>query len=242
MNKNFIHLIISRVAVKWKQNGKYKNEEVGLTWSDWSRDSLNLYDNFCRKSLKNQSNQNFKLISLIDVDIDINQAGNRLDNEIYLYVNDYSDIINAIKKYAADLKKQYILITRIDRDDVVKYDFVENLHSNVKYYLSEDQKEAENFYFDIEGNYIYSIEKKETYNLNTYKTATSHFVSILEKNDCNFKCLAYTRHDLIRRKMKGKKYKNLQSIVVIHNHNIVNHNFLNIVNEKISIDLSDYGI
>lgn len=242
--KKYLHLIISRVAIKWKSKNRYRNEDVGLNWEDWVKNSFILYDKFCRKSLQNQSNQNFKLISLIDKSI--KDVGNILPNEATVHVSELSQISKEVITYVSSLEEKYdyILITRIDRDDVLKYNFVENLQKNVEDYLVNHQ--ADKFYFDIGPNYVYSTKSNTTYYKDYYKKVTSPFISVLERNDNNFECVVYNySHDFIDKKVKGNKYEDLQAIQVVHDHNILNQRYLshkNINANKVDINLSEYGI
>lgn len=117
MGKNLTHLVISRVACKWYLEGKLRCEqELGKTWEEWYKESIILYDTYCRKSLEQQTEKNFKLISFFDSDI--NDYGKMLDNEIILKVDDIDDINDVLSRY---IRENYpsgpILLSRIDRDD-----------------------------------------------------------------------------------------------------------------------------
>lgn len=241
-NKKYLHLVITRLAIKWKRNNVFRNEEVGLDWDNWLKDSFDLHNKFCRKSLSNQTNKDFKLISLIDKSVE--NIGNPLDNEVFLHVDGVEDIASKVKAYLNKIneKYNYVLVTRVDRDDVVKNNFIENLQNHVDLYMKniKDNK----YYFDIIENYLLLLKNNKIYKKNYYSTVTSPFISVLERNDNNFECTVYKYdHDLIKRKINGKKYNDLQVIQVIHDNNILNGKNLNekyLIESK--INFSDYGV
>lgn len=95
---DFKHLVISRVACKWYNNkGILRCEaELNKSWKDWSTESIDIYNNYCRKSLANQTNKNFKLISIFDEDI--NYYGDLLPNEDIVKLKNINDIRIVIRK------------------------------------------------------------------------------------------------------------------------------------------------
>jgi hypothetical protein len=44
------HILVSRVAIKWR------HQETGMSWEEWLNDSIKLYDKYCRPSIQNQTN------------------------------------------------------------------------------------------------------------------------------------------------------------------------------------------
>jgi glycosyltransferase involved in cell wall biosynthesis len=238
-HSKFLHLVISRVAIKWNN----RNHEVGLNWENWVNNSFYLYDNYCRVSLENQTNKNFRLISLVDSEI--KDYGKLNKNEEILFVNDISQITSVVKNYISSLPEKYdfILMTRIDRDDVIKNNFIENLHNNVNDYLNNNSNITK-FYFDIENVHMHSIINNISYYKDFYKKITSPFISVIEKNDSNLECVIYNYdHSSIKSKIDGKKYKNLEAIQIVHDHNLLNHKSIEKLNlNQAAINLNEFGI
>jgi len=123
------HFIISRVAAKWFNEKKILRceSELNMKWEDWSKQSIDLYNTYTRKSLKNQTNQNFELLSIIDKDIEY--LGELLPNEKIIRVSNINESVKKIKEYLIEKveNKDILLLSRIDRDDCYKNDFVENI-------------------------------------------------------------------------------------------------------------------
>lgn len=220
-NKEFLHLVISRVCVKWNHNGKYRHEVLGLNWDNFVDLSNELYDKYARKSLNNQTIKNFKLISLFDKDT--KKYGNLISNEEILPVDDINSITQHIKEYIKNNSKdyKYILITRLDRDDAIENNFIEKLQNKALHYL-EKTKNSSHYYFDIKDHLMYDINSKNCYYSNLYNTVTSPFITVLEPIN-NIICYAYAySHGDIYKHIKGDKIKDLKGLQVIHSKNISN--------------------
>lgn len=228
------HLVIVRLALKWN----LKTNK--LTWFDWLEDSIKLMDKYLRPSLKNQTNQDFELISLVDETVEY--VGETLPNEHILKIKTNEDslfnkdtcdflcdyILNKYQNYT------HVLITRIDRDDCLHKDFIKLLKTKLKNF-------DEQF---IDTKNVYQLKNGETYVCDKYDSngMVSPFVSSFEKILKNkIKCLPYRypHHD-INKYVKGVKYNDLIALQVIHNNNILNKLKNNAYLKK--INLKDFGI
>lgn len=228
--KRIKHLIVSRVAIKWRY------AETGLDWNSWVDNSFNLYNKFLRKSLENQNNQNFTLLTLVDKDINIQKTDLLLPNEKLIFVENLK-MVDAINLYINTISNSfnYILLTRVDRDDCLHFDFVNNLQDNILNYINKSP-----FYFDLNYSYTYDGINNEIYSGDLYFNKISTFVSTLEKiKDGNIICFPYKfAHDNIIKHIDGIKLESLIALRVIHEFNLANK----IKGDKIEYNLKKFGI
>lgn len=225
------HIIVTRLAIKWRFN------ETNLSWEEWTKNSLNLMNEICRPSLKNQTDQDFTLLSLVDEEL--NDYGDVLENEKILKIksenNQYpkKEIIQRINKYVSKLKGyDSIILTRLDRDDALRFDFIEK----VKNYLLR----SPNRYIDLNNSYTFDYEKKIVHKSKKYfNTFVSPFVSVHEKIENNkIKCISLlVDHNEVPRHIPGKKVNDLYAMQVIHGLNLVNR----IYGSVVIINKEEYG-
>jgi hypothetical protein len=224
------HLIITRLAIKWRYS------ETGKSWDEWLNDSLYLMNKYCRSSLSQQTNQDFTLLTIVDSSV--NKYGNCLDNEIILKVSSGDDyprqqIIDSINNYISTLNYNNIITTRLDRDDCLRNDFIDNVK---KYFQNIPEG-----YVDIRNCYTFDSENKDVRKFiiqdDNYCTP---FVSMKEKvRDNKIGCISMLYdHPDISKYCDGFKSESLSALQVIHGNNISNVMFGN----QEEIDLKRYGI
>lgn len=213
------HLLVSRLAIKWN----HPNQK--LEWNEWLLNRLDLFNNITRQSIKNQTDQDFTLLTLIDESVafsDVDLESKLLDNEVSLIVpqeNDYpwNGITNAVKDYINSLEEPFddVIITRIDSDDFLHEDFVHE----VKNIFNTHPKLS---YVDIADSLTYNIKTGCVFKSDKYINIISPFVSVREKT-VDFKCLAYAmEHRKIGGCLSGVKSKKVNAIQAIHNNNLIN--------------------
>jgi hypothetical protein len=231
---DFKHLIISRVACKWyNEKGQLRCEsELNKSWKDWSKESIELYDKFCRKSLKNQTNKNFTILSIFDQNI--TDYGNILPNEVILKLNNIDDIKNVVREYIVNSKinNKYILISRIDRDDCYKNNFVDILHKKINENEIKDE-----CYFDISKINNYNLITKSKL-IKDYINKTSPFVSTLEYNKKNINLYSLIGHNSVIKIIKGIDVNELNVLQIIHGNNLLNKS----IGKETDFNLSDFGL
>jgi len=229
----FKHIIVTRLALKWRFS------ETRMDWREWLKDSINLMNSFCRPSLRNQINQDFTLLSIVDDSVD--DVGELLDNEVVLKVpslknNEYPKqlMIDVVNEYVGNLKGyDSIILTRLDRDDALKKDFIQKVQN----YLADKQGE----YIDLNNSITYDYYRNEAHNSKKYfNTFVSPFVSVHEPIlNGKITCLSLKiDHDAISRHIKGKKVNDLWAMQVIHKNNLRNR----IYGDVITINKNDFGI
>ena len=201
------HFVITRLAIKWN------HPLVKMSWQDWLNDSINLMDTYCRPSLRKQTDQDFTLLSLVDPSV--TYVGNKLPNEIIVPCGsmDRMDLINAVNGF---ISGDWIILTRLDRDDCLRFDFLEK----IKQYLREDKEQ----YIDIKKMYSWDTHTDKVYDSPKYKTCISPFVSVKERvNDGHIRCVPFAvNHAAICNVLPGKKVTDLLSIQVVHGTNVIN--------------------
>ena len=220
-----LHLIVSRVALRW-------NHRNLKDWDSYVKDRLVLYRNYTLSSLINQSSQDFTLLSLVDESIHLEPT---LENEVVLKTNlevgsNKLLVPNMVQEYVSGLneKYDYVIVTRLDSDDMISKNFIEEVRKNIK--LNE--------YYDIYDTFIYDFSKKIIYESGLYNHTISHFVSVMEKFD-SFDCQVYRHeHTNIRSFFKGYKSKTINGLEIIHGKNMINSIKGNKTNK---VKLEDYG-
>lgn len=231
--KKVKHIVVTRLAIKWRF------KETKLSWEDWVNNSLELMDSICRPSLKNQSNKNFTLLSIVDESV--KEYGNVLDNEIVLKVPTLKDnefpkefVVDVINNYIKEFNEyDSIILSRLDRDDAIRFDFIDNVQKHLSNKVDT--------YIDINNSLSYNYLTKDIYKSKKYfNTFVSPFVSVHEKiNNKKIKCISLIfDHSTLSKHLKGKKVNNLYAMQVIHEYNLLNK----VQGDKININLKDYGI
>jgi len=232
--KKVKHIIVTRFALKWRfAETNLKN------WDRWLDDSIHLMESFCRPSLKNQTNQDFTLLSIVDNSV--KNYGNMLENEVILKVptikkNGYpkQQMINVINEYIAGLEGfDSVILTRLDRDDALRNDYIDNVQG----YLSDNVES----YVDLRNSISYDYDKKEAHDLKKYSSSfVSPFVSVHEAiNNGKIKCISLlVDHNEVSSYLKGRKVNDLYAMQVVHQNNIGNK----VRGVLIKINKTDYGI
>ena len=208
------HLIVSRVALKY-------NDPRVPDWDKWAKERSYLYNMMTKPSLINQTNQNFILVSLVcpDLfDVDPYWGEFNIPNEVvlnipYEFTYPFGGIVNVVKDYVKTLDSDEVIITRLDSDDLIRNDFVENVQRHLT---------VPNTYVDIQNSYTYNLETGKVFESAKYDFIVSPFVSVRERIR-DFKCLAYAyQHHEIDKQIQGQKLSTIKAMQTIHNNNLVN--------------------
>lgn len=224
------HLVITRLAIRWFQ------KPGGLEWNSWLKNRIELMNKYLRPSLKQQTDQNFALISLIDDSVEI---GLVLPNEYLLRIKPIEPgypkflILSAVNSIIQKRFDDYdsFIITRINSDDCLRKDFIANIKKHFK-----DGKEK---YVDIRNCHTYDTKTGFTYKSLRYQNNyVSPFVSTFEKvRNGRITCWPYAvEHPEISNNIFGHKVDDLYTLQVIHDNNVSNI----IDGEKENIKLEDY--
>lgn len=196
----FTHLIISKVNLRWLPQAE---DEI------WLKDRISLFNNILRPSIVGQTNKNFKFVTLWGY-----EPEGKIENEYQIKLNSktsYALYLEMLPKLKELIDEDLVLTTRVDTDNALRYDFVENLHKHIT-------KTELPFYYDT--------NKMHMINLNTLQKRTwpaintSAFISVIETKS-NYICIPYkTGHARIQKFVKGIKFDDLGCICTIHGENI----------------------
>jgi len=226
------HFIVTCLAVKRSDKQGYLCEQLGMTWEQWVNKSISLMDRLERRSLKNQTSQDFTLLTYVDNRLI--KFGKVLKNEVIIPVEEQRDDADQIVQGINDNAKGYdrIIITRLDRDDCLRKDFVKNVRDHFE--------GGGKGYVDIFHSLSYDIKNKIFYDSDKYYLGISPFVSVMEQRDRGqFRCLPFrVSHGAIGGYVPGIKSRNLYSMQGIHDHNVLNK----LRGVKTKINRRDYGL
>lgn len=177
---NFRHFIITRFNIPAKGFSLDK-KKVTVNDDIWLKDRIVLFETYCIASIKTQTCKNFVWLVFFD-----EKSPQYLKEKIDvwekdcpqfcpIYVVDYDDfssnaIFNSIKGKLNN--EEYIITTRLDNDDALLSNAVENIQSN---FISKD-----NVIIDIERGFSYDINKGV---LSARSDKSGPFISYIEKID-----------------------------------------------------------
>ncbi len=152
------HIIISRVNIRWRD---YASDP------EWNEVRVRLLNSCLRPSLAQQTRQDFTLVTLWGQDFE----GGELPNEIKATTRNGRNL-------AALSPTKYTLVTRVDSDDCLRRDFVENLRR-----LVDTKQELPRFY-DVGQYYVYQHDTGAVINRDVgrfyqRRNKTTAFVSVL---------------------------------------------------------------
>jgi hypothetical protein len=211
----FQHLIITRCNIYWQ-------EEVLSV--EWNKKRLNLLNQNLRQSLTEQTNQNFKFISLWGKFYNGEELENEHKELIKLNILPKNRTAKEKEQWGKEFHLQLkdvmekhfdgkpLLVTRIDSDDQVEPGFVDKLQKAVDFNKFP-------YYYDVDRIFIFNktgiigekTEHKQPRN-------TSCFVSTFSKEA---DCLPYKyAHPDVGKKMQGKIVRSLTAYCCYHSLNI----------------------
>ena len=167
------HLVISRVNLHMDLDPfKYKETQLYKV-PGWNEARIDLLNNWARPSLKMQTCQDFTFISLWqkghvaeggelpnEVKIEIERTG-EVDDLPLDYESLWSDMdgkvtlnyANQIRDKVRKLFKPPVIVTNLDCDDALRYDFIQKVQDEVR---RVDPKHA--FYFNNHTRYAYNTD------------------------------------------------------------------------------------
>lgn len=206
----FTHLIVTKVNIKWLPQSH--NEE-------WLKNRDYLFNHILRPSLKSQTNKNFKFITMWGYDpseiidnefpIILDADASKIDNYKEIGIILYKEMLPKLNEL---IDEEYVLTTRVDTDNALSYNFVENLHNHIK------ETETYPFYYDIKRMNMLNLQNRAKSLWEAVNT--SAFCSVMERRD-DYKCIPYkTEHGRIQDLAKGIKFDDLNALCTIHGENV----------------------
>jgi hypothetical protein len=240
------HVILTRVNLPMRLDPhKYKNTELFKS-KEWNDRRFEMLNRFARPSLAKQTCQDFTHITLWG---DMYEGGER-PNEIKETVTDngspdceplnyralWEDLpgkktLNFSDQIADIVKKHFkppLLITNLDADDALHYQYIELLQAEAR-----KQSYRENFWFDTMKRYGYNVNTGQKWLRLKGRTVTAFCSTIEHEITCI--PLRYN-HPYIGTMFHGMKIPELSSLETINDSNM----FSSAVGEPAEFDLNDY--
>jgi hypothetical protein len=216
----FNHLLVTRFNLRNPEWDVTKNNEKLLT-NDWMEERMWFFENFCFPTILAQTNQNFEWLLYFDITTPekfktrISELiQNQLNFKVF-YIDGMPKFYDELKKYISAIpnKKPYLITSRIDNDDSVHKDFINEIQLQFKQqdYLVLDI---------IKG---YSLQIRPTVMLGKKEHIFNPFMSLIEKND-DPKTIWYYHHNMWKKETRIKQVNHKRLwIAVIHEKNKVNN-------------------
>jgi hypothetical protein len=240
------HVILTRVNVPMRLDPhKYKHTEL-FKLPEWNDNRVKMLNSFARRSLAKQTCQDFTYITLWGK----MYQGGELPNEIKETVTDngtpdceplnyralWEDLpgkktLNFSDQIAGIVKKHFkppLLITNLDADDALHYQYVEILQAEAKKYAYR-----ENYWLDPKRRYGYNVATGAKGLKLKGRTVTAFCSTIEHEITCI--PLRYN-HSYIGTMFSGMKIPELSGVQTINDSNM----FCSGVGEAADFELNDY--
>lgn len=216
----FNHLLVTRFNLRNPEWDVTKNNEKLLT-NDWMEERMWFFENFCFPTILAQTNQNFEWLLYFDITTPdkfktrISELIQNQHNFKVFYIDGMPQFYDELKKCISAIpnKNPYLITSRIDNDDSVHKDFINEIQLQFKQqdYLVLDI---------IKG---YSLQIRPTVMLGKKEHIFNPFMSLIEKND-DPKTIWYYHHNMWKKETRIKQVNHKRLwIAVIHEKNKVNN-------------------
>lgn len=231
----FHHLLVTRFNLRNPEWDVTKNNEKLLT-DDWMEERMWFFENFCFPTIVAQTNQNFEWLLYFDITTPEKYQKRMAEliqnqpNFKVFYIDGMPQFYDELKKCIAAIpnKKPYLITSRIDNDDAIHKDFINEIQ------LQFDKQE----YLVLDVIKGYSLQIRPTVMLGKKEHVFNPFMSLIEKND-DPKTIWFYHHNMWKKETRIKQvtHKRLW-IAVIHEKNKVNNfnGYDNVKWEKLKTD------
>lgn len=216
----FQHYLITRFNLRNPEWDVTKNNELLLT-DDWMEERMWFFENFCFPTVVAQTNKNFEWLLYFDLTTPVKYQNRMTDliknhaNIKVFYIDGMPAFYNEMKHYIdnSKIKKPHIITSRIDNDDSIHRDFIQEIQNQFK---SQD-------YLVLDIIKGYSLQIRPTVMLGKKEHIFNPFMSLIEKN-YDPKTIWFYHHNMWKKETRIKQltHKRLW-IAVIHEKNKVNN-------------------
>lgn len=225
------HFIIIRYSVLFNNRPEFTAKSSKLFDEDRLDFRLNLFENFCFPSIKNQTLKDFKVIILYDEKLPKKYYDRIVDitkDEKYVFLHKWNieDNLSSsswLKPYIKDYNEEkYIITTRLDDDDMINSD----INNRMKKYMKRFNCIQKIVSF-TGGNFlnIYSSDKMELFRVK-YKGLSIYLTKIHKMTDPNIYAHVHHNHGLPQRII------NIENAFIQLNHIYENDNRLQRFSKK----------
>lgn len=222
--KEIRHYLITRFNLynpEWTVNkyGKIINSD------EWMRDRWKLFNQFCLKSVKNQSNKKFQWLIFFDVRTHdffkelIKEKLLEFEWITYFFVDGFPEFDSVLNEYVKNSCKGFstVATTRLDNDDLIHRDFIKEIQSLIK-------NISKNNNFLISCPKGLTLQVTPFVKITKYKEVYNPFITLVE-NDNNLKTVFQVGHGEFKN-MELDCYNTQSSYLwmqYIHPNNIANY-------------------
>lgn len=195
------HYVITRFNLRREGWNTSREGSLVLT-EEWLSNRFILFERFCLSSMQNQTNQDFTWLVYFDINTPagykqkISEYHLRFPNFKPVFINGMSEFLSSIQLEIEKNKKPFTITTRIDNDDSVSINFINEIQRNF---------EEKNFVvIDFPDGYTLQINPE--IKIGKRKQLFNPFISVIEKNDAAKSVWSRETHS------SWKKEKNVKRI------------------------------
>jgi hypothetical protein len=175
----FQHFLITRFNLRKKSWNTTRNNSQVLT-DEWMTNRLQLFENYCFASVKNQTNTNFTWFVFFDDEtaekyrVIIERLAQEFSLFIPIYIDGMDAFLPAIKgEISKQLIQPYLITSRLDNDDCLSEDYIENV---------QQQFTKQDFMaIDYIDGFTLQVEPEVKLGKRTH--LHNPFISLIEKSD-----------------------------------------------------------
>jgi len=214
----FHHYLITRFNLRNPKWDVTKNNETLLT-EEWMDHRMWLFENFCFPSVAAQSNTNFEWLIYFDSSTPekfrkwAEELVNGKTHIRLFYIDGMPAFYPEIQKLiTAEASKPYLITSRIDNDDCIHKNFIDEIQKQFK---SQD-------YMAIDAIKGYSLQIKPSVMIGKKEHIFNPFISLIEKNN-NPKTVWFSDHNMWKKETRITQITDKRLwMSIIHEKNKVN--------------------
>jgi len=225
------HFVIIRFSVLFNNRPEFVEKSSKLFEESRLDFRINLFENFCFPSIKNQTLKDFKVIILYDEKLPekyYNKLNDIIKDEknVFLHKWDTKDNLSSnlwLKPYIENYNEEkYIITSRLDDDDMIN----KNINAIMKRYIKRFNCIQKIVSF-TGGNFlnIYSFDRMELLRVK-YKGLAVYLTKIHKIKESNIYAHTHHNHGLPQRII------NINNAFIVLNHNFENDNRLQRFSKK----------
>lgn len=213
----FKHYIITRFNLRKADWTTTKSNSAVLT-DEWMTNRMELFENFCFPSVKAQTNLDFEWWVFFDTTTDekfkkrIAELAASFENFKPVYVDGMDAFVPSILEKLSTVDSEYLITSRIDNDDSIHEDFVNEVQKQFK----QQTYQALDF---VDG---YALQIAPETRIGLKRQSFNPFISLIEKNE-NPKTVWEKGHTDWKRESRIKRITNNRIwLQIVHLENKVN--------------------
>ncbi|MGN6614042.1 MAG: glycosyltransferase [Candidatus Nitrosocosmicus sp.] len=177
----FKHFLVTRFNLRIS-NWKTTKSGLDVLSETWLNDRFEKFESYCLPSVLNQRNKNFKWLIFFDTLTPAKylrkiEELQKTNPYMYCYfINGITELSNAFKeaiKTLLDKKNKWVITTRLDNDDAIHENFVQEIQSN---FIPQDET-----VIDARSGLQLNIQKKKA-EVRKLHNEFNPFLSLIEKS------------------------------------------------------------